>query len=159
MDPCVIYQLTFPTGLSYIGQTTVARMPQRMREHRCASHNPELPVSRAVAKYGLPEPRILLVCEPGDADRYETLAIECFGTMKPNGYNLDGGGRVRRTLSEETRQRMAEAARRRFASETREQREHRLASLAMGRKPSESRKQAAKRMTEAGRCRLPNLVH
>lgn len=159
MDPCVIYLLTFPSGLSYIGQTTRERMSQRMREHRCASHNPELPVSRAVAKYGLPEPRILLVCEPGDADRYEALAIEHFGTMKPNGYNLDGGGRARRILSDETRRRLSEAARRRFAAETQEQRELRLASLAKGRKPSASRKRGAKRMTEAGRCRLPNLVH
>lgn len=167
----IIYQLTFPSGKSYIGLT--ADLTQRMHDHASRGRSTwcHTALANAVRKYGMPGPEVLLVCEDADAPGYERMVIRSHGTLAPGGYNLTTGGEeskaqhpeTRRKLSEkaklrrntcsdpehrarisraltgrkfsdETRRRMSEAAKRRIANETPEQRDARRVSLDKGRR-------------------------
>lgn len=88
-----LYILDFSNGKSYVGLTT--KMPeQRYLAHQRAIKHSSLAVHRAWAKHGAPKMRVLAQVEDYDLAESEIKAIQVFGTMVPNGYNLGLGGEV-----------------------------------------------------------------
>lgn len=90
----VLYQLTFPSGKSYIGITTEKLTTRISRHLHAAKTGAHLALSRAIRKYGDIFDRKILVI--ADDWKYlcelEKKAIEAYNTFKPNGYNLTKGG-------------------------------------------------------------------
>lgn len=111
--PGIIYMLTSPVGKSYIGQTTKA-FDGRMRDHARAAiaHGRCVALYAAVRKYGWKnfKQEVLLQCPARMLDYYETQGILLYGTLAPDGYNLETGGHAGKKASEETKQRMSYSA-------------------------------------------------
>lgn len=88
-----IYQLLFPSGKSYVGQTR--RWDKRMREHkRCKGYADGHIVKRAIKKYGWSSVKVIML-EQVPTDRLneaERSWIAIKGTLCPGGYNLTEGG-------------------------------------------------------------------
>lgn len=103
-----IYGHTSPSNKSYIGQTF--RLHERDCEH--ARMNGSSPAfHNAIAKYGwdnfiheILEENLTLE----EANIREVYWIEFYGTLSPNGYNLNTGGNNFK-FSDETRKRMSES--------------------------------------------------
>lgn len=94
----------------YIGQTTQT-LKERLRRHVMPSNRRTMAISRAIAKHGLENFNIEVVCEclsMKDLNEKESFYIEKYNSMSPNGYNLNGGGKNRR-MSEETKKKISEA--------------------------------------------------
>ena len=105
-----IYQLTFPNGKSYVGQT-IGTVAGRLKNHR----RDRSFVGNALRKHGEPEVTILHECNDRDElDEQEVFWIEKLGTLYPDGYNLEPGGRSFRA-TDESRARMSKAQSERFA--------------------------------------------
>lgn len=109
----VIYKITNKeNGKVYIGQTTQGLM-KRIRQHRSeAKRYDELQARgcrclyRAMNKYGCDTFSVEIVYEAHDAndlDEAESFFIKEYGSLAPNGYNIESGGNAGKTLSEETR--------------------------------------------------------
>lgn len=96
-----IYYITFPSGKSYIGQTS-QDYNQRIRQHKSSNDK-----SRAFKKYDTYKLEILYNL----LDEYEIKFIELYDTVSPNGYNLRTGGQNVYVFSEETRQKCSESQR------------------------------------------------
>ena len=93
MKTSKIYQHTLPNGKSYIGQT--CKDPFKRAGHNFSRYERCPYFYNAVQKYGAENVRteILYRCETiEEANRLETLCISRFGTLVPNGYNLQSGG-------------------------------------------------------------------
>lgn len=107
-----LYQLTFPSGKSYIGIT------KHSASHRFGGHVKQATngkkrigaVQRAINKYGAANIIIetLVRAEWTYLTELEPKAIAAFGTKYPGGYNLtDGGeGNFGLVVSEETREKL-----------------------------------------------------
>ena len=88
-----IYELVFPSGKSYVGQTR--RWKRRMKEHEgCSKSTDGHLVKRAIRKYGWSQVKVLkLATVPRDElDSAECMWIAKRGTLSPGGYNLTPGG-------------------------------------------------------------------
>lgn len=112
----LIYLLTFPSGHRYVGQTT-RTFEERMKAHKNsvkAVRGCRL-VKAAVKKYGWNSVKteILVLCDIDQLDEYETQFIKLYGTMAPNGYNLETGGHGNKIIAESSRKLMSEAQKRR----------------------------------------------
>lgn len=90
-----LYQITSPSGKSYIGITS-GKLKDRWRAHRAnASRSKDGALQKAIVKYGAHN---MIVRELVIVDDYEYLkdlekkAIVAYGTKAPNGYNLTDGG-------------------------------------------------------------------
>lgn len=88
----VIYCLTSPSGKMYIGQTK-RPIEKRIREHSkmatgCVALN------NAIQSYGFQTFRVEILVQVNEKhlDMYESLFIERFDTICPNGYNIRSGG-------------------------------------------------------------------
>jgi group I intron endonuclease len=100
------------TGKQYIGQTE--NLDRRLRQHNSEQSNCRA-LSSAIRKYGWTAFDVCTLASDtlaSDIDLLEIQYIQEFKTLAPNGYNLVGGGRVPRVLSEETRRRKSESAKR-----------------------------------------------
>jgi len=106
-----IYKLTCKkTNKSYIGQA-VTHVLNHKKYRRYGSHGRFLKhvseiyceskkrkqcwyLNNAIKKYGSESfsIEVVCVCEKNQADHYETIAIQKFNTLYPNGYNLRTGG-------------------------------------------------------------------
>lgn len=146
----LIYCLTNRvTGKRYIGQT-VQGLPARWAEHMKNAMNgrgcPAL--SGAIVKHG----HLAFQCEVIDvvtsqegANIAERVWIEHRGTLAPHGYNLAGGGGAKR-FSVETLKKMSQAAIRREARLTPEERSARVC------------KASPERRSEVARLRWANMT-
>jgi group I intron endonuclease len=121
----VVYCYTSPSGKKYIGQTT--RENRRKCDHRLAASNS--PFHNAVRKYGFEQMKYNVLYDHIETidrlNELEELAIKEHGSLVPNGYNLDSGGKNRfkheetkdkirqkaygRKISEETRRKLRES--------------------------------------------------
>jgi len=82
-----LYRITSPSGKSYIGVTH--RIARRLVEHRCAKSL----IGSALRKYGDEcKVEVLVVGPPDYILGLEHSAIEIFGALAPNGYNIAMGG-------------------------------------------------------------------
>ena len=97
-----IYQLLFPNGKKYVGQTV--SWHRRMRGHKCGSkHDDGKIIKRAIKKTGWVNVTVsVLQCIPLDnmtkdskrviLNEAEVKWIAELGTLKPGGYNMTPGG-------------------------------------------------------------------
>lgn len=110
-----IYLLTSPSGKQYVGQTGKDPV-KRFKDHVWNSNDPKnrhcRVLYKAMRKYGGNnfKRETLLMCHKDMIDYYETLFIAKLGTLVPNGYNLDSGGCLNKTHSEETKQLQSQSA-------------------------------------------------
>lgn len=88
-----LYQLTSPSGKSYIGVTSKT-VEERWRTHVNDAPHCDRAVHRAIRKYGADtfEVRTLAEAEMGYLWDLEPKAIAALGTLAPNGYNMAEGG-------------------------------------------------------------------
>lgn len=99
----IIYIFTFPNGKQYIGQTT--NLTSRYRSHRSRK---KTYIGRAIQKYGWKNILIdEIECPEKFLDEIEQVWIKNFGTLAPNGYNLDSGGHETKHHSEKTKKKMS----------------------------------------------------
>lgn len=88
---CVIYQLTSPSGKSYIGQTK--NLSTRLKQHQTS---PECRLFHyAIKKYGWNSMVLTILKENlslDEANYWEEYYINTYNTLTPNGYNLIPGG-------------------------------------------------------------------
>jgi group I intron endonuclease len=99
------------TGKQYVGQSLGIR--KRFARHKRAAttkHKREaFYLHNSIAKYGVDNFKFEVLVYADDRDYLNDLeqkVIAAYGTMSPNGYNLDSGGGVSRTISEETREKL-----------------------------------------------------
>jgi len=106
-----LYQLTFPNGKVYIGQT-VRKMSVRLAQHRAAAkRGSPLPVHNAWRKHGEPSVSILSEYDCQEAlHKAEIDAIEKLNCLVPNGYNLALGGGTAPSKSPEVAAKIATKA-------------------------------------------------
>ena len=89
-----LYQLTSPSGRSYVGVTTRS-VEERWSQHsKVAAAGSGFAVHRAIRKYGADsfEVRTLAQVEGSEMFELEKRAIQALGTKAPLGYNLTNGG-------------------------------------------------------------------
>ena len=88
-----IYQLLFPNGKSYVGQTL--RWKRRMNEHRRGAKSEDgHAIKRAIRKHGWASVsvRCLATVTKEELDSAEVQWIAAIGSLAPAGYNLTVGG-------------------------------------------------------------------
>lgn len=123
-----LYKVTSPSGKSYVGITSLDT-DRRWKKHVSTALGPDPEgrgcpaLNRAIQKYGPQsfQVKALVIAEWDYLAELEPKAIAAYGTKAPNGYNLsDGGDGVPGVvLTEKTKHRMSEAAKkRRHSAET-----------------------------------------
>jgi hypothetical protein len=110
----IIYMATFSNGKHYVGQT-IRTFVKRRNEHLSNAENNKIGCTafyNAIRIYGPDdiEWEILIKCDIDELDYYELLMIETYDTLSPNGYNLIKGGNSNKTMSDETRFKIKQAA-------------------------------------------------
>jgi len=90
-----LYRLEFSNGNSYIG-ITESTPALRFRDHKGSAlkRGSKCLVHKAWRKYGEPKLVVLAVVENQDLRLAEQKAIQVFGTMHPDGYNMTPGGEI-----------------------------------------------------------------
>ena len=119
----ILYELTFPNGKKYVGQT-VRSMDIRFRQHRSSAETGSpLAVHCAWRKHG--EPSVAVLGEYDDADTLhaaEVKAIADRGTLSPHGYNLGFGGETAPSKNPDVAKKISERTKGRKAPMTGEER-------------------------------------
>lgn len=119
MKQVIIYQITFPNGKSYIGQTTQS-LSRRLSSHKSSYKNKDcriygVPLYNAMRKYGWDSLEFEIITRVSEdcANEKESHYIEKYGThIKKNGYNcILEQPRGKREVSEETRSKLSLAHR------------------------------------------------
>jgi hypothetical protein len=111
-----VYCITAPNGQQYIG---VSIDPEgRFKEHARSNWL----IGRAIRKHGAMNMTLKRLLEGPESYCYEmeALLIERFQTIEPGGYNMASGGK-HVGFTAEIKQRMSEAAKRRWADPERRQ--------------------------------------
>ena len=133
----IVYCITnLVNGKRYVGQTK--NLARRKKQHFTeAPKRCDHPMARAVRKYGRENFEIKVIEECGDdvVDDRERYWIAAYRTTEYDfGYNCEDGGNACKSLSEETKRKIAESHRRYEASLTEEQRAQRSQRLKQRRK-------------------------
>jgi group I intron endonuclease len=104
-----IYCITSPSNKIYIGQT-IRSVPKRMTEHAKCEGSCIL-LENAIKKYSLECMKVEILLEVNDEmlDEYETMFINMYNSIEPNGYNIRSGGSSKSAHSELSRERMRTA--------------------------------------------------
>lgn len=118
----ILYLLTFSSGKKYVGQTT-RTLKRRIQAHRnAAGKGSPLAVHLAWAKHGEPMVEVL-----GEYDTQEALsaaeiaAIQSWGTLSPNGYNISYGGDTAPSKNPEVKKKISATSKgRKFSQEVKE---------------------------------------
>ena len=87
-----VYMITFPNGKRYIGQT-IRTIEKRLSEHvKCKGSC--IILENAIKKYGKDALTVETLVEINNdkLDYYESIFIDMFNTLEPNGYNIRSGG-------------------------------------------------------------------
>lgn len=112
MDLCGLYEIQFPDGKKYIG-VTLTPFKRRWQLHRTGArkNGSQQLVCRAMRAFGVENVQFNPLVVSDDAHFLRCLeiaAIAVFGTLEPNGYNVEVGGNL---SSMAVRRRIAEALR------------------------------------------------
>lgn len=102
-------------GKRYVGQTRQGLAARKSgHKHAALSTDNEGVFYDAIRKYGWGafEWEVLEECvDLIDLDMAERFWIDCYGTLAPNGYNLETGGWGRKEISQQTRDKIGAAQR------------------------------------------------
>lgn len=101
-----IYKITNKINQkSYIGQSI--NIERRFKQHTKAKFG--FAIHKSFKKYGMDNFafEVLYECPNEEMNKWETFYITIFGTLAPNGYNLNMGGDGKET-SEETKKKMSD---------------------------------------------------
>jgi group I intron endonuclease len=106
-----IYIIYGPNDKKYIGQTRQS-IETRFKQHcNMNTKNAKCPcLFRAMLKYGVDKfsCEMLLEVDNHDLlDEYEKFYIKKYNTIVPNGYNLEGGGTLRKKVNKITREKIS----------------------------------------------------
>ncbi|AYV75824.1 MAG: GIY-YIG catalytic domain-containing endonuclease [Terrestrivirus sp.] len=95
------------------------RWKSHVREATSGSKDHCVLLNQAIRKYGQNQFSILTVeeVEEDRLDEKEKFYIEVFGSISPNGYNLEKGGRVCKIISEESRKKHSESTKGKILSD------------------------------------------
>lgn len=107
-----LYKITnLINGKIYIGQTVDFK--KRMQNHFGAFKGKNTAISLAIRKYGEInfKKEIIAECSCDVIDFMETRAIAHYNSIAPNGYNLESGGHINKTLHESTKKLFSEMRR------------------------------------------------
>jgi group I intron endonuclease len=110
------YTVSIDNSVRYVGITTRG-VSNRWRRHTKDTNSCHA-LRRAIQKYGASAFSIEHVASSKsqeDLDALEQLLIVQYGTMSPRGYNLRSGGKKNCVFSDEARQKISSANRRRMA--------------------------------------------
>jgi len=122
-----LYRLTFPNGKAYIGITT-RTAEIRFKRHVDYSRNARRSaVHHAILKYGAENVVVETLVIADDLNylrELEKRAVQKFGTLKPGGYNLTGGGEDSHFWAAETLAKATASQKRYWAAIPIEQRRH-----------------------------------
>lgn len=99
----IIYLYVFDNGKTYVGQT-IQELRKRHRGH-LLDHQP---VDNALRTHQY-ELKILEIVKINELDDKEREYIRKYNSIKPDGYNLDSGGKANREPTEETRMKQSKA--------------------------------------------------
>lgn len=111
--------MTFPNNKRYIGQT-IRKLEDRMYQHNYYCKHHDYLLYRAIRKYGFKNIKIEVIEDNiQDAkilNERETFNILKYDTFKPNGYNMDLGGkqRIGYKHSEKTKKKISDIAKKDF---------------------------------------------
>jgi len=120
---CIYRILNKVNGKSYIGQTVYDCPKRRWNVHKnnCKNEKYQQYIYRAIRKDGLEnfEFTVIYKCETNLLSELESKYISEFNTFGEGGYNMTSGGEGRRgyKLSEETKQKISLAGKKRVTSE------------------------------------------
>lgn len=104
----------------YVGQTGVHCLARRWKEHVSRSKtNPQYPINFALKKYGKENFKVWCLWEgqEKDVDEAERFYIAQHDSLCPKGYNIESGGNVNKTASDETKRRMNQSSTLRMSEE------------------------------------------
>ena len=116
-----IYKIQFPNGKHYIGLTTTS-LKQRTKEHKSCAKNDERVLYKALRKYNMIDTFEIIEIDTANTleelCEKEILYIQEYNSyyMNENGYNMTYGGEgvIGYVFTEEDRQRISEAQKKRF---------------------------------------------
>jgi len=98
-------------GKQYVGQSNGIK--KRFNRHKRAARTKDIReafyLHNAIAKHGEENFKFEILICANDADYVNMMEQKCiavFNTLAPNGYNLDTGGNVNKTISDSTRQKL-----------------------------------------------------
>ena len=99
------------TGKQYVGQSRgiKKRFARHKRAARTKHKREAFYLHNSIAKHGVDSFKfevLLYAKDPEYLNLMEQRCIKAYGTVSPNGYNLDTGGGVSRTLSEDARKKL-----------------------------------------------------
>jgi group I intron endonuclease len=99
------------TGKMYVGQSNgiKKRFSRHKRAARIQTKQETFYLHNSIAKHGVDNFKFEILLYSKDRDYLnlmEQRCIDSYNTLSPNGYNLDTGGGVSRTVSEATREKM-----------------------------------------------------
>lgn len=107
---CIVYRITnLIDGKVYVGQSRMS-LAKRMTSHRFDSRRVRSALYHAIRKHGWENFKAEVIesniCLPS-IDEREKFWISELNSLVPNGYNLELGGRSQKSVSDETRRKMA----------------------------------------------------
>lgn len=111
----LIYLIIFPNNKKYVGQTR-RKLNQRLYQHQYYCKHWDFLLYRAIRKYGWNNIKIEVVEDNINdlnvLNEKETFYILKYDTFKPNGYNMDLGGkhRIGYKHSEKTKKKISKVA-------------------------------------------------
>jgi len=114
METGIIYMITNKVNnQKYIGQTSKTieeRWKRHIKDSKYKKHGCRL-LKNAINEYGDTNfiIEILLICNKISLNTYEPIFIDKYGTLSPNGYNLQTGGLKNSRLCKETLNKMSES--------------------------------------------------
>jgi group I intron endonuclease len=99
------------TGKQYVGQSRgiKKRFTRHKRAARTKHKREAFYLHNSIAKHGVDSFKfevLLYAKDPEYLNLMEHRCIQAYGTVSPNGYNLDTGGGVSRKISEDTRKKL-----------------------------------------------------
>lgn len=134
-----IYKITNKiNGKTYIGQSE--DIERRFKHHKGIYS--DFAIHRAFKKYGIDNFtfEVLYECPIEEMNKWETFFITIFGSLSPNGYNLNMGGDGKE-VSEETKKKMSESRRKQVRPKCKDETKVKIGNANRGKKRSEEIRQ------------------
>lgn len=156
-----VYKHTTPNGKSYVGITS--QQPPSRRWRNGEGYVECRAFYRAISKYGWENISHEILEENlsfDEACEKERFYIRQFESLVgENGYNLENGGRVNSVVNKETREKIAEAMRKRKRNPLSPEQRKRIGDSLRGKKHPPKTEETRKKLSEANRGKIFSEEH